>query len=317
MGRTSLFGMVVGVVILTLGPNLEAADSPEQEAAETVSENPVLLSVAELKANGAFGFPQEKAKVFCDRDDLRFSVCSNDKYLCIQAILWKDGDESLGPARGSAHRDRKIGDTSTLMLDVDANGQPTPNTDRQYFLNPWPEMTGLHYQIMVRANAWTGLQNDTRGRGNIEYVQTDSEKRIRVETCLVPLREISKKLGDKIRLCYYGYSPKPKFSVTSAEMGPDVRVAVSWQVPHDKYHTIVLRDCGAIQIGKNPRARAADDSDGLVRTWKDHTGRYELEAKLLRVEGEAVVLLKSDNTTVRVPIEKLSSADRRFVESQK
>ena len=94
-------------------------------------------------------------------------------------------------------------------------------------------MTGLHYQIMVRRRMpGRGCKTTHEDVRNIAYVQTDSEKRIRVETCLVPLREISEKLGDKIRLCYYGYSPSAKVLCHIGRNGTRrTRVAVSWQVP--------------------------------------------------------------------------------------
>lgn len=51
----------------------------------------------------------------------------------------------------------------------------------------------------------------------------------------------------------------------------------------------------------------------VVRTWKDAGGKYEVQAKLLRVEGEQVVLERADGKQVTVALARLSDADRRFV----
>lgn len=97
-------------------------------------------TLSELRAKGAFGFPQKDAKVFCDQGDLRLSVWNNAEYLFAQAILWTDGESEVGRTEDN----REIGDWSTLMLDLDADGKATPDVDRDYSLNPWPAMGGLN-----------------------------------------------------------------------------------------------------------------------------------------------------------------------------
>jgi predicted esterase len=50
-----------------------------------------------------------------------------------------------------------------------------------------------------------------------------------------------------------------------------------------------------------------------VREWKSADGKYTVEAELLRIEGESAVLRRaSDDKTLRVPLDKLSSSDRRL-----
>lgn len=56
--------------------------------------------------------------------------------------------------------------------------------------------------------------------------------------------------------------------------------------------------------------RAADEP----RTWTDRSGQFEVVAKLLRVDGESVVLRRDDGKEITVPLAKLSDADRRFVQ---
>jgi S1-C subfamily serine protease len=53
------------------------------------------------------------------------------------------------------------------------------------------------------------------------------------------------------------------------------------------------------------------------RTWTDATGKFKVEATLLRIEGENAILKKTDGKDLPVPIQKLSEADQRFIrESQ-
>src|SRR6478609_4910861 len=72
----------------------------------------------QLASKGAFAFPQSEATVVCDYRDLRVSIWNNSEYLFVQAVLWKDGSDALGKTEDN----REIGDTSTLMLDVDGDG---------------------------------------------------------------------------------------------------------------------------------------------------------------------------------------------------
>lgn len=49
------------------------------------------------------------------------------------------------------------------------------------------------------------------------------------------------------------------------------------------------------------------------RRWKSSDGSYEVEASLLRIDGDKVVLIKPNLKEVTVPIEKLSGKDRGYV----
>ncbi len=50
-----------------------------------------------------------------------------------------------------------------------------------------------------------------------------------------------------------------------------------------------------------------------ARTWTDTSGRFEQVAVFLRVDAEDVVLKKPDGSILRVPLDKLSTADRDYV----
>ena len=50
-----------------------------------------------------------------------------------------------------------------------------------------------------------------------------------------------------------------------------------------------------------------------IRTWRDATGSFSVEAKFLGVEGDSVRLEKKSGDVLKVPIAKLSQADKDYV----
>lgn len=62
--------------------------------------------------------------------------------------------------------------------------------------------------------------------------------------------------------------------------------------------------CGLVQIAFGQDAR----------TWKDASGKFEIKATFVRVDGENVILKKTDGATIKVPLEKLSPVDQGYVE---
>jgi hypothetical protein len=46
--------------------------------------------------------------------------------------------------------------------------------------------------------------------------------------------------------------------------------------------------------------------DDKLLTWSDSSGNYKIEAAFVRIQGEAVILAKSDGSQITVPLEKLS-----------
>jgi len=50
-----------------------------------------------------------------------------------------------------------------------------------------------------------------------------------------------------------------------------------------------------------------------LRTWKDQTGNFQVDAKLVEFTNGQAVLEKTNGTVVRVPIEKLSQSDQDFI----
>jgi len=165
----------------------------------------------DLKEKGAFGFDQRAARVLCDTPELRVSVLSDEEHLYVQAVLWTDNND----APGETDDGRAIGDHGELLIDADGDGKATENVDREYSLNPWPDLAGLHYQIILDSNSSTGLKKDSQGRGAVSYVD-DNGKRVRVDCFLVPLSELGRTAGETVRLAYCGDSTVPEMKVNSA-----------------------------------------------------------------------------------------------------
>ncbi|MCC6679049.1 MAG: TlpA family protein disulfide reductase [Phycisphaerales bacterium] len=215
----------------------------------------VLLCAAgpdDLRARGAFAFPQDQAAVLCDTPDLRLSVWNDAEYLYAQAVLWRDGDKSLGVTDDG----RDIGDQSNLMLDLDGDGRETNEVDREYTLDPWPFMTGLHYQTSLGEGASTGLTGDSRGHGCIRYVDGPGGP-FRVDSFVIPLAEIGKKPGQTVRLAYWADSPHPKMIANSVGFKTDRKEYYSHHIPHSMYHEVTLVDRAAsLDISQVPEGRA-------------------------------------------------------------
>lgn len=202
--------------------------------------------------NGAFGFPQKQSVVLWDRPDLRFSVWNNSEYLFAQAVLWTDDDSSLGKTDDN----REIGDWSVLALDLDPERNSVLiKTGRDYALNPWPGEEGLHYQIENGTGGKTGLKDDSQGRGAIRYLNTLDGRLVRVDTFLIPLAEISKQVGDKLRMAYWGSSPKPALTVNSTGYERPGKHYYSGHIPRSLYNEYVLTNGSEIDATLVPEGR--------------------------------------------------------------
>jgi len=170
-------------------------------------------AVAALDRDGAFGFPQKEAKVLCDSAQLRFSVWNNSEYLFAQVILWQDGDATLGTTSDG----RQIGDWSKIHFTLGPEPIPTVGLDRSYMLNPWPNSSGLRYDVVVSERGTSGIKSDTKGRGAIRYETMPDGTKVRVDTFAIPLSELKKAPGDKARMMYVGRSPQPALTLVSTD----------------------------------------------------------------------------------------------------
>lgn len=205
-------------------------------------------SIAALRENGAFGFPQKDATVLYDMPNLRFSVWNNGQYLFAQAIMWTDDDASLGKTPDN----RDISDWSVLRLGVRPDDKIAPKVDRYYMLDPWPGMEGMYYQVVLAPGATTGIKSDTTGRGAIRYITMADGHLVRVDTYLIPLAEISRNVGDKIRLVYWGSSPKPPLTVNSAGYDRHGKNYYSFSIPRAQFNEYSLASGTEIDLRQVP-----------------------------------------------------------------
>jgi thiol-disulfide isomerase/thioredoxin len=205
----------------------------------------------DLKREGAFGFPQAQATILCDEPDLRVSSWNDASHLYVQAILWRDDHDALGETADG----RPIGDRGALILDADADGKVTPHRDREYCLNPWPNLPGLRYQVRLSEQVSTTLQGDSKGRGAIRYLDAGEGRRVRIDSFVIPLGEIGKRPSETIRLAYYGDSPHPAMTVNSVGYRRRGRYYSS-QLPKEKFHFLTLSDGPAtLDMARVPEGR--------------------------------------------------------------
>ena len=64
-------------------------------------------------------------------------------------------------------------------------------------------------------------------------------------------------------------------------------------------------------VGQDATGKTPDQP--RVRTWTDHSGEHQIEASLVNAQDGKVTLKKKDGTTITVPLDSLSDADREYV----
>ncbi len=229
-------------------------------------------SAPDIKKDGAFAFPQAQATVVCDQKDLRLSIWNDAKYLYVQAILWEDGDDSVYKQTKEGQRGHGW---SQLCLDVDR---------RQYGLRTLPSYQGLLYAVGTGATGISVPKKDSKGRGAIRYLDVGNGQRVRVDSYVIPLAEIGKKAGDKIRLAYFAQCPTPERTINSIgyegkRYWGKVDLPVI-QLPLNMYHEITLADRAAsLDIAQVPDGWTDKRLPVDIRTLRLGTTPPEVSAK--------------------------------------
>lgn len=190
-----------------------------------------------LRHDGAFAFPQREASVLYDAPELRVSAWNDAGYLYVQAVLWTDADDTLGETEDG----RPLGDWSVLRVDADADQQETPEVDRNYMLNYLPRRPGLYYQVAIGGGRSRHPNNDSLGRGAIRYVDDGAGNVVRVDSFVIPLRELNRLPGQQIRIAYWGHSPEPPMTLNSVGYQHG-GTYYSYSLPWSTYHTVTLFD---------------------------------------------------------------------------
>jgi hypothetical protein len=125
--------------------------------------------------------------------------------------------------------------------------------DREYVLNPGAP--GLYYAVELGIRSQTGLYDDSKGRGAIRYIKTADGKLIRVDTYLIPLAEISRQAGEKLRMAYWGFSPKPPLTINSTSYTCPGKSYTRWDIPLSQYNEYILTQGGKIDVSEVPEGR--------------------------------------------------------------
>ena len=78
---------------------------------------------------------------------------------------------------------------------------------------------------------------------------------------------------------------------------------------------LAISACVLIALNSSPLS-ANDDPLDSFRTWKDRSGKHEIEAQLVDSANSQVRLKKPDGTLISVPLKSLSNADKWFVRNE-
>lgn len=80
-------------------------------------------------------------------------------------------------------------------------------------------------------------------------------------------------------------------------------------------------DSAVASGGENPFAtdeeKARVNAAKAMRTWSDSSGSFKVEAQLVRVDSGTVILKRKDGAELKVPLNRLSEADQKMIQSLK
>jgi sulfatase modifying factor 1 len=62
--------------------------------------------------------------------------------------------------------------------------------------------------------------------------------------------------------------------------------------------------------------QAQDTAKPALRTWKDSTGQFSIQATFVRVNGDLVILQGIDKKEISLPLTKLSAADQQYLKAR-
>lgn len=211
----------------------------------------VSATADDLQTRAAHGLELSSGQQLCHSEQLRVHAWNDSDHLIVQAVAWQDDDDALGETVDG----RKIGDRSTLILDLDNNQQRTPRVDRSYSLNPWPTIPGLRYSIPYERNASSHIKGDSTGRGCIRLLKS-GESTVRVDTYVIPLEELSVQAGQTIRLAVLVSSSTPEFVANSVGYESPRPLYYARSLPYESFHEYRLAtDQAPLDVAAIPAGR--------------------------------------------------------------
>jgi SLA1 homology domain 1, SHD1 len=99
-------------------------------------------------------------------------------------------------------------------------------------------------------------------------------------------------------------------SVGLSEMVVRLAIALCW------ISLAATTGTNTLKAAESDNPFATDEERGPApqpRTWNDRSGKFTIEATLLRIEDKNVVLRRSDEKEITVPLAKLSDADQKYL----
>jgi hypothetical protein len=181
---------------------------------------------------------QQKKWIFLSNHrELSVGVRNDTITLFVRAIVWNDGDATLGVDRLNG---QSIGDYSVLLIHIGEGTVRTAGRDMNVNLNPWPSVPGIRLQRQTSPNTTTTLQEVRGASGSINYVSGPGGKLIRTDEYAVPLSELDLERGAAISVAFHAFSPVPMFA-TSSVAGLERGNYYATQIPVGQYLPIKLQ----------------------------------------------------------------------------
>ncbi|MEI8214150.1 MAG: SHD1 domain-containing protein [Planctomycetota bacterium] len=178
------------------------------------------------------------------------------------------------------------------------------------------------------------LPDGTKKRANFVgsvRMSTNAEKEILVDARKIFKQMIADKTleADEVRFVMSGNNAMLDFTAVGFNEISDISsLQIQYSIPQsgpvaERFafnETISLEESGdkesinqwVSQLSKESAKPIADS----FRNWSDTTGKFSVEAKLVKVTADSVQLEKADGQKITVPLSKLSVDDRNYLESR-
>ncbi|MEL6107250.1 MAG: formylglycine-generating enzyme family protein, partial [Planctomycetota bacterium] len=233
-----------------LEPAGEESSSTPRVPEVVLSPSVTTSSMSELVQNGVAGFSASEAQALVETESLRLHTCHDGTNLVVQAILWQDDDETFGKSNDPLLSQKRLADRSMLVFDVDSNRRLTPGIDRKYYLDWSQRFRGMLYQVRGTTGYYV-FKRDSEGYGAIQYFETGSDRKVRVDTYVIPLKEIGVAPGEVIGVGFAAGSISPKLEIKSTVADSLVNESTSLdQLGFESLHQVRLqrKDADPLQI---------------------------------------------------------------------
>jgi hypothetical protein len=230
---------------------LPATDADVEEfnlaEAEVAALGPVRSEIKgppiDLRRHGTHGFPQQFAQVLCDTEDLRVSVCSDENYLFLQAILWNCQGWRFPVAKRQDPED-PCDYLTTVALDFDGNAKRSVG-DADYH-SRFSLDRPVRWLCTQTSPIPAFLSSTHSGHAGMEHVADVQGGRPRVDSFLLPLNEHGKQPGDAIRLTYTGFQFDAECNRRVLNsVGLTIKPRESLEQYYDQFHRLTLADSKA------------------------------------------------------------------------